>query len=195
MSEFGDLVLVIGDLHIPHRKDAIPPAFASLIKNGTYAHVICTGNLCSREMFEYVRTLAPSVHIVRGDLDSGATASTIEMPESKTIQIGAIRVGVIHGHTIIPWGDTRSLANQARQTDVDVIVSGQTHQTAVASDDGGSLLLINPGSLTGAYSAFMTAITPSFQCLAIKGNNITIFTYELKGNEVRVMQSSWTKPK
>jgi hypothetical protein len=35
-------------------------------------HVLCTGNLCSKTMEDYLRTLANSVHIVKGDLDTAS---------------------------------------------------------------------------------------------------------------------------
>ena len=36
---------------------------------GKMQHVLCTGNVCSKSTEEYLRTLANSVHIVRGDMD------------------------------------------------------------------------------------------------------------------------------
>lgn len=30
---------------------------------------MCTGNLCTKESFDYLKTLASDVHIVRGDFD------------------------------------------------------------------------------------------------------------------------------
>jgi hypothetical protein len=35
--------------------------------------------------------------------------------ESKVVQIGQFKVGLIHGHQIIPWGDAHSLAMVQRQ--------------------------------------------------------------------------------
>ena len=34
--------------------------------------ILCTGNLCSKEVLEYLKTLAPAgdVHIVKGDFDT-----------------------------------------------------------------------------------------------------------------------------
>jgi vacuolar protein sorting-associated protein 29 len=34
------------------------------------AHVLCTGNLVTREQADYLKTLASRVSIVRGDMDS-----------------------------------------------------------------------------------------------------------------------------
>ena len=40
------LVLVLGDLHIPHRAADLPPKFKSMLVPGKIQHIICTGNLC-----------------------------------------------------------------------------------------------------------------------------------------------------
>jgi vacuolar protein sorting-associated protein 29 len=45
-----------------------------------------------------------------------------------TLQHGSLRIGVIHGHQIVPLGDTESLAAAARKLDVDVLVTGATHR-------------------------------------------------------------------
>jgi vacuolar protein sorting-associated protein 29 len=35
-------------------------------------HVLCTGNVCSKSQEDYLRTLANSVHVVRGDMDNAS---------------------------------------------------------------------------------------------------------------------------
>ena len=44
------LVLVLGDVHIPHRKDDMPEQFKDLLVPGKMQHVLCTGNVCSKSM-------------------------------------------------------------------------------------------------------------------------------------------------
>lgn len=63
------LVLVLGDLHIPHRASSFPAKFRKLLVPGRIHHILCTGNLCTKESFDYLKTLANDVHIVRGDFD------------------------------------------------------------------------------------------------------------------------------
>lgn len=50
---------------------AVAVAVAALCPQvpGKMQHVLCTGNVCSKSTEEYLRTLANSVHIVRGDMD------------------------------------------------------------------------------------------------------------------------------
>lgn len=63
------LVLVLGDLHIPHRCNTLPAKFKKLLVPGKIQHILCTGNLCTKESYDYLKTLAGDVHIVRGDFD------------------------------------------------------------------------------------------------------------------------------
>ena len=63
------LVLVLGDLHIPHRQSGLPAKFKKLLVPGKIQHILCTGNLCTKESYDYLKTLASDVHVVRGDFD------------------------------------------------------------------------------------------------------------------------------
>ena len=36
---------------------------------GKIQHILCTGNLCSKEVFDYLKTLASDVQVARGDFD------------------------------------------------------------------------------------------------------------------------------
>ena len=62
-------MLVLGDLHIPFRCNALPDKFKKLLVPGRIHHILCTGNLCSKETLDYLKTLASDVQIVRGDFD------------------------------------------------------------------------------------------------------------------------------
>lgn len=99
------LVLVLGDLHIPHRASALPSKFKKLLVPGRIQHILCTGNLCTKETLDYLKTLASDVHVVRGEFDEN-----LNYPEQKVVTVGQFRIGVCHGHQVIPWGDQESLA-------------------------------------------------------------------------------------
>lgn len=53
--------------------------------------------------------------------------------------------------------------------------------------------IVNPGSATGAYSSFTSDVIPSFVLMAIKGNKVVTYVYELKDNDVSVSKSEFTK--
>jgi vacuolar protein sorting-associated protein 29 len=98
-----------------------------------------------------------------------------KLPETKVITIGAFKIGLCHGHQVVPWGDAEALAALRRevtllfvwlshescpgtrlgvawcfQLDVDILVSGHTHQNSVIEYE--EKFFINPGSITGAFS-------------------------------------------
>lgn len=64
------LVLAIGDFHIPHRSPSLAQRFKTLLLPGKIQYILCTGNLCSTEVDEYLHSVSPDVHIVAGDMDS-----------------------------------------------------------------------------------------------------------------------------
>jgi vacuolar protein sorting-associated protein 29 len=63
------LVLVAGDVHIPLRAHNIPVKFRKLLVPNKIQHILCTGNLCTKEIYDYFKSLSSDVHVVRGDFD------------------------------------------------------------------------------------------------------------------------------
>jgi len=221
MANFGELVLVLGDLHISERGTAIPDNFKKMLVPNKMQHVICTGNI-GREQYNELCALAPNVHVVQGDFDStthngsnehnhynnnnndynnnngngnGITDEpTPAFPEVRVVRVGQFRVGLIHGHQLLPSAASRDAKSRMRRKlDVDVLVTGHTHQNEVVSEDG--YYYINPGSITGAYSAMTPDVTPSFILLAVQGAKLTCYVYEMsKDGEVEVSKTEFTKP-
>lgn len=81
---------------------------------------------------------------MRGDFDVDAP----NLPLSKVVTHGSLRIGFTHGHTIVPPGDPDSLLIAARQMDVDVLLWGGTHRFDAYETEG--KFFVNPGSATGA---------------------------------------------
>lgn len=71
-------------------------------------------------------------------------------PEQKVVTVGQFKIGLAHGHQIVPWGDPESLASLQRQLGVDILITGHTHKFEAYEHDG--KFFINPGSATGAYN-------------------------------------------
>ncbi len=57
MAEFGELVLVLGDYHIPHRAAMIPEVFKKMLVPNKMQHIFCTGNLVTKEQHDELRAL------------------------------------------------------------------------------------------------------------------------------------------
>ncbi|KAF5346492.1 hypothetical protein D9756_010114 [Leucocoprinus leucothites] len=181
------LVLIIGDLHIPHRIHDLPLKFKKLLVPGKIQQILCTGNVCDKETFDYLRTICPDVHVVKGDYDEGSN-----FPMTATVIHSPIKMGLIHGHQCIPTGDIDSLRSIARQMDVDVLVSGHTHVFQAVELD--NRFFVNPGSATGAWTgAFNGDPTPSFALLDIQGPIVVTYVYQLIDGEVRVEKIEWRK--
>jgi vacuolar protein sorting-associated protein 29 len=96
-------------------------------------HVICTGNI-AREQFNELCALAPNVHVVSGDFDND---ETLPFPEVQIVQVGEFRIGLIHGHQLLPSASSQDAKSRMRRKlDIDILVSGHTHQNEVVLEDG-----------------------------------------------------------
>lgn len=84
-----------------------------------------------------------------------------------------------------------ALAIVQRQLDVDILITGHTHKNEVTEYDG--KFFINPGSVTGAYSALESDVVPSFVLLAVQGSKVVTYVYELKDGKVEVSKSEFQK--
>ncbi|CAN8192714.1 unnamed protein product [Coccothraustes coccothraustes] len=179
--------------------DHVPPCFSSPainsfipIRLGTdwcwcwIQHILCTGNLCTKDTYDYLKTLAGDVHVVRGDFDEN-----LNYPEQKVVTVGQFKIGLIHGHQVIPWGDMASLALLQRQFDVDILISGHTHKFEAFEHE--NKFYINPGSATGAYHALENNIIPSFVLMDIQASTVVTYVYQLIGDDVKVERIEYKK--
>mmetsp|Transcript_7856 Transcript_7856/g.15190 ORF Transcript_7856/g.15190 Transcript_7856/m.15190 type:complete len:213 (+) Transcript_7856:77-715(+) len=192
MANFGELVLVLGDMHIPQRASKIPAAFKRMLVPNKMQHVICTGNI-SQEQYEELRGLAPNLHIVAGEFDGlEPNSGGVSFPETRVLQVGSFRIGVVHGHQLIPWQSKEAIERMRRKLDVDVIVTGHTHQNEVNVQEE-DYYHINPGSITGAYSSLTEDVTPSFILLAVQDTKVICYVYELVDDQVEVSKTEFSK--
>ncbi|KAJ4461894.1 Vacuolar protein sorting 29 (Vps29) [Paratrimastix pyriformis] len=181
------LVLVLGDLHIPHRAIDLPPKFKSLLVPNKIQHILCTGNLCTREVYDYLKTITSDVHVVRGDFDENTN-----WPEEKVVTIGQFKLGLIHGHQIVPAGDPEALSNVLRRLDCDILITGHTCKMRAYDHEG--RFIINPGSATGAFSPMTPDACPTFLLMDIQGPKVTIYVYIIEDGKFRVEKAEFTKP-
>lgn len=136
--------LCAGDLHLPYRALDLPARFKKLLVPGKIQQIICTGNICDRETYDYLRTVAGDVHVVKGDWDENPY-----FPSSLLLHHPPLRIGVLHGHQIIPAGDMELLSALARAMDADILITGHTHRFEAFEYEG--RFFVNPGSATGAW--------------------------------------------
>lgn len=168
----AELVLVVSDMHIPNRSPDIPEQFKNILTPNKIQHVLSLGNIGSRDSYDHLKSLSNNFHGVKGEYDEMPN-----LPETKIVQIGEFKIGMIHGHQVIPWGDEEALANVQRQLGCDILLSGHTHINQVSNYE--NKYYINPGSISGAFSALNPCPVPSFILMVISGDYAQIFLYEL----------------
>ena len=166
-----ELVLVVGDMFVPQRSPDINEQFKSILIPNKLQHVLSLGNIGSRESYDWLKSLSNDFHSVKGDFDEG------DMPDKKVVTIGEFKIGMIHGHQVLPWGNTDSLASIQRELDCDILLSGQTHEINVKVVD--NKLYINPGSISGAFSNCVSDPSPSFVLMVLQGTEAIIYLYVL----------------
>jgi len=142
-------------------------------------------------MLDYLRSVCPDVRTVRGAFDDAALASA--WPDTALLTLGGLRIGLTHGHALVPWGDPAAAAGLARRLGADVLVAGHSHALRAAVSLEG-VLHVDPGSATGAAPAFpggsargATAAvatpgepsTPSFVLMDVSDGRATVYTYRL----------------
>jgi vacuolar protein sorting-associated protein 29 len=134
-----------------------------------------------------LKTLASDVHVVKGDFDENSG-----YPEQKVVTVGQFRIGICHGHQIVPWGDMESLGMLQRQLDVDILIYGHTHKFDAFDREG--KFYVNPGSATGAYNALQGSVTPSFVLMDIQSTTVVTYVYQLINDDVKVERIEFKKP-
>ncbi|KYK61747.1 retrograde transporter [Drechmeria coniospora] len=168
--------------------------FKKLLAPGKIGQILCLGNLTDKHTYEYLRSVAPDLKIVKGRYDVEATS----LPLTQVVTHGGIRIGFLEGFTLVS-NEPDLLLAEANRLDVDVLCCGGTHR--FDAFEYMDKFFVNPGSATGAFSNGWGLEgedpTPSF-CL-MDGISLTLYVYQLrtddKGNEnVAVEKVTYTKP-
>ena len=182
------LVLVVSDISIPFKSPDIDIQFKSILVPNKINHLLCLGNIGNQDTLYWLQNLSANFHSVKGEFDIDKN-----YPEKKSVQIGSFKIGMIHGHQVLPSGDIEALANIQRELDCDILLSGFTHKYNVSIND--NKLFLNPGSITGALSPMMEDCVPSFILMAISEDELTIYSYVLndKNDKFQVGQLEYKK--
>jgi hypothetical protein len=131
------LIGLISDTHIPDRARVLPQKVLEAFSDVEL--ILHAGDLTSPRVLDELEELAP-VMAVQGNMDR---AHGIDLPRAKVIEAEGLRIGVIHGE-VYPRSDSDQLLYLAKELDVDILVSGHSHQPKIEQKDG--VLLLNPGS-------------------------------------------------
>ena len=84
-----------------------------------------------------------------------------------------------------------ALATINRQLDCDILITGHTHKFEAYEHE--NRFYVNPGSITGAYSALESKLTPSFILMDIQSATVVTYVYQLIDDEVKVDRIEFRK--
>ncbi|KAM3133381.1 Vacuolar protein sorting-associated protein 29 [Paramecium bursaria] len=158
---YGDLVLVCGDIYLGTRSNGIPNKLKNLLQNKVQ-HLIFTGNSGDKDSIEWLKSIYPTIHQVRGQYDDD------DIPENKFITIGTWKFFITHGHQIVPWGDEETLSIYMKEQDADIAIYGNLHEQKVSKLD--KKYFLSPGSITGVYGGMNQNIRKPIRCISIQVN-------------------------
>lgn len=131
------LIGLISDTHIPDRAREIPQNVYEAFEGVNL--ILHAGDLTSLKIIDELEKICP-VMAVQGNMDR---ANGIDLPKARVIECEDLKIGVVHGE-VYPRADTQQLVYLAQELNVDILVSGHSHQPKIEKKDG--ILLLNPGS-------------------------------------------------
>ena len=118
----------------------------------------CEAELEDAVLTEELKTIAPVV-AVHGNCDYDLGLNNAEI-----IDVEDVKIGLAHG-VVYPKGDTQQLYYLAKELDVDVMITGHTHQASIQQVK--DVLLLNPGSPTQPRMS-----EPSVMLVEINGSEV-----------------------
>ena len=159
------LIVVLGDTHIPNRAKEIPREIVEEIEKLCPDRILFTGDANEYSVLFFLENIAP-VYAVKGNTDF------IELPNMLSLNFRGKKIMVIHGHQF-GRGNYPALVDYAKGHDI--LVCGHTHkqETFKVRD----MIVINPGSATGAWSGGGVKSKPSFTSIEIKKEGMEIVEY------------------
>ncbi|RLJ00827.1 MAG: YfcE family phosphodiesterase [Candidatus Aenigmatarchaeota archaeon] len=147
--------LIISDLHLS-KPNKIPEIIINLAKE--MKGIICAGDLTSKTVLEKLKEINKNLIVVKGNCDY------LDLPEYLEFKIENKKIGVIHSNQF-GRGNFEKIEEFANSKKLDVLIFGHTHQPLM--EKKGNLLLINPGTLTGAVSGDGTKTEKTWVILEI----------------------------
>ena len=138
-------IAILSDTHVGQRIPAFPSGLEKELSR--FDAIIHCGDYTDIATVEMLREF-PQFHGVRGNMDSSRIREIL--PETLNIELGGIRIGVIHG-----WGAPDGLVEKVRdkmqvefqKTRFDIVFFGHSHVPSNQVID--NTRFINPGALSG----------------------------------------------
>lgn len=192
--------LLIGDSHVPKRASDIPEQIhiklEELTKLELFEYTFFTGDEINYPEFMQSLKLMTKRDVFRviGNMDYYYGNKDAPMYQKLNLVIeekNSLTIGLTHGHQVSPRGDHTQLELLAQEKEYHIMISGHTHKEEIFLTKNG-ILLLNPGSITGAWS-FVASGIPSFIVLYIsnktKSIEISLFQLDKKSDKVNETKS------
>ena len=189
-------ILAIGDSHIPQRARAVPKQISSRLNQITsldkFDYVFFTGDvIIAPDFMNFLNNITKKeIYSVIGNMDYYGGSRDAPVYQEIIFPLEAnnkLTIGLTHGHQISPRGDHTQLEALANQKNYNILVSGHTHKEEVILTSN-SILLLNPGSVTGAWS-FIASGNPSFIVIQIEEKtsfiNVSLHQYDIRASLFR----------
>ncbi|MBB6735185.1 metallophosphoesterase family protein [Cohnella zeiphila] len=133
---------VVSDTHMPRAAKSLPAALVQAFRR--VDRILHAGDWTDLSVLAHLSRIAP-VDGVAGNNDGADIVRRLGY--RKTIEVGPVRIGLVHGHGDGGRGATAERALKAfADDDVQAVVFGHSHIPMLEERDG--VLLFNPGSPT-----------------------------------------------
>ena len=192
-------LLAIGDSHLPRRAKSVPDQIIKkleqLVEIEKFDYTFFTGDIVNAPKFMNFLNLITkrTLFVVIGNMDYYGGNRDAPVHRSLNISMGNndnLIVGLTHGHQVSPRGDRSQLELVAIEKSFNILISGHTHKEEIFLQK--NILLLNPGSVTGAWS-FIASGNPSFITLSIIEKtgeiNAVIYQYDIRAAKLKDLKS------
>jgi len=192
-------LLAIGDSHLPRRAKSVPDQIIKklekLVEIEKFDYTFFTGDVVNAPKFMNFLNLITkkNLFVVIGNMDYYGGNRDAPVYRSLNISMGNndnLIVGLTHGHQVSPRGDRSQLELIAIEKSFNILISGHTHKEEIFLQK--DILLLNPGSVTGAWS-FIASGNPSFITLSIIEKtgeiNVVLYQYDIKAAKLKDIKS------
>jgi len=192
-------LLAIGDSHLPRRAKSVPDQIIKkleqLVEIEKFDYTFFTGDVVNAPKFMNFLNLITkrNLFVVIGNMDYYGGNRVAPIYQSLNISMennDNLMVGLTHGHQASPRGDRSQLELIAIEKSFNILISGHTHKEEIFLQK--DILLLNPGSVTGAWS-FVASGNPSFITLSVIEKtgeiNVVLYQYDIRIAKLKDLKS------
>lgn len=134
---------VVSDTHLPHFGTQLPAVLRNRFQSEAVDLIVHCGDWTAPLTADLLEAIAP----LEGVAGNNDPLSIVQrFGERKILELGSLRIGVVHGHDGRGASTPDRAFNAFRDERVDAVLFGHSHQPRCERRDG--VLLFNPGSPT-----------------------------------------------